>query len=316
MRLRGDETLAVLAGGPSCEREISLLSGRAVWKALTGRGFRAFLLDPMDGFLSVLKKENVRAAFLALHGAFGEDGTVQRLLEGEGIPYTGPGVEASERAFDKVRAQRLFGERGILVPPHFVLRKDGPLPRSGEGSFSLPWVVKPARGGSSMGVSIASDEEGYREACRKAFSYSDVLLVEKYIEGRELTVGILGDEALPVVEIVPKREFYDTEAKYQDSGTVYKVPAPLEPFQAEKLQETALGAYRALGCEAVSRVDILLGPSGDFYVLEVNTLPGLTEKSLLPKAAWAAGIDFPELCVRIIELSLGRIRGDCLMQKS
>ena len=291
--------IAVLAGGPSCEREISLLSGRAVFDALYSMDLSVFMLDPGADVAQKLKKENAQMAFLALHGTFGEDGTIQRILDEAGIPYTGPGARVSEIAFDKARTQRLFREAGIPVPEFRVLTKKDALPEWKK----IPIVVKPSKAGSSVGISIVADRRDLGKALEEAFRYSDEVLAEQYIPGRELTVGFLGDEALPVVEVIAQRKFYDYEAKYGDAGTRYEFPARLGADEERTVVEAATAAYRVLGCDVMGRVDVILGEDGKPYVLEVNTIPGLTAKSLLPKAARARGIDFPDLCVRIIELS-------------
>ena len=299
------EKIAVLAGGVSCEREISLISGQKVLEALSALGFSPLWVDPAEGdFISVLKNERVTLAFLALHGTFGEDGTVQALLEKEGILYTGPGPRASELAFDKSKSQTVFKKEGILVPDFTVFSSLSELLPG--APFKVPFVVKPTRSGSSVGVTIVRDERDYLKAANEAFKYSDGILVEQFIAGRELTVGILGEEALPIVEVIAKREFYDYEAKYRDSGTRYEVPAKLSNAEAEKVSSEALAAYRALKCERMSRVDLILGADGRVYVLELNTIPGLTAKSLLPKAAAQRGIDFSGLCVKILGLALNK----------
>ena len=297
------EKIAVLAGGTSCEREISLISGRNVMEALTSRGLAPLWVDPaQEGFISVLRKEKVTLAFLALHGTFGEDGTAQALLEKEGILYTGPGRRPSELAFDKSQSQAIFKKQGICVPDFvsFSTAREA----LAQASFKMPWVVKPAKSGSSVGVTLVSKPQQYPFAVAEAFKYSDVILVEEFIRGRELTVGILGDQALPIVEVTAQREFYDYQAKYKDSGTRYQVPAELSAAEAEKVRSQALSAYRALECAMISRVDLILGADGRAYVLEINTLPGLTAKSLLPKAAFCAGIDFGSLCVKILGMTL------------
>lgn len=297
--------IAVLAGGPSCEREISLMSGQAVLEALTSKGHSAVMLDPVEGFIPRLKTLEASFVFIALHGAFGEDGTVQRLLEKEGIPYTGSGPAASEMAFNKAKAQSLFRRMGIRVPDFQILKKSG-LP--GIQKLPIPCVVKPAQGGSSVGISLVFEERHAEQAIRNAFRHSDTALAERYVPGRELTVGILGDEPLPIVEIIPRRKFYDYQAKYRDRGTRYETPALLKDETASQVQRIALEAYRALGCAVFARADFMLSKEdGKPYLLEVNTIPGLTGRSLLPKAAKASGVDFPELCVRILELSMNRI---------
>ncbi len=294
------EKIAVLAGGPSCERAISLISGKAVFDALSSIGWPVVMIDAVDDFIAQVKRERISKVFLTLHGTFGEDGTVQRLLEEEGIVYTGDGAGPSELAFDKARAQGLFRHAGIQVPEYLILEK----PTSAVlKKVSWPCVVKPSQCGSSVGVSIIFEQKDFERACESAFQYSDAILVEEYIQGRELTVGILGDQILPVVEVIPSRKFYDYEAKYQDAGTRYEFPAKLTPSQAQKVSQTAWQAYRTLGCQVMARVDIILNDQEEPYVLELNTIPGLTGKSLLPKAAEASGIAFADLCVRILELS-------------
>ncbi len=298
------EKVAVLAGGTSCEREVSLISGKAVYDALSELGYPVFLLDPVGDFIQRLHEENVTFVFIALHGTFGEDGTVQRLLEKEGIAYTGPGPEASELAFDKEAAQKIFEKEGVRIPPFTILRSEADI--SQKLPFEFPVVVKPTKAGSSVGVTIVREPSSYLKACKEAFKYSDAVLVDRYIAGRELTVGFLGEEALPVVEVIAKREFYDYEAKYKDTETRYEFPAKLTEAERRIVAEEAFKAYRALGAEVMSRVDLILGKDGLPYVLEINTIPGLTPKSLLPKAARAAGIHFPELCVKIMALSMAK----------
>ena len=298
------EKVAVLAGGTSCEREVSLVSGKAVFEALTVLGYPVILVDAVDDFISKLQGENVTFAFLALHGTFGEDGTVQRLLESKGIAYTGPGPESSQLAFDKEVAQKTFEREGVRVAPFSILHSEEDLNK--KPVFGFPCVVKPTKAGSSVGVTIVRDASGYKKACHEAFRYSDAVLVDRYIAGRELTVGILGEEPLPIVEVILKREFYDYEAKYHDVETRYQFPAVLTEGERRAVVDEALKAYRALGGEVMGRVDLILGEDGLPYVLEINTIPGLTPKSLLPKAARAAGIHFPELCVKIMSLSMAK----------
>lgn len=294
------QKIAVLAGGPSCEREVSLVSGRAVTDALLSKGYDVFMVDPDKNLVEKLKAEKTTFVFIALHGTYGEDGTVQRILDQAGIPYTGCSADASELAFDKARAQNVLRRAGVRVPDFAVIgraseRKNLP---------AFPVVVKPSRAGSSVGVTLVREAAHLNAAVEEAFRWSDEVLVERYIEGRELTVGILGDEALPIVEIIAQRVFYDYEAKYGDQGTRYECPARLDEATAQRVTDAALSAYRALGASFLSRVDLILSADGRPYVLEANSIPGLTGKSLLPKAARAAGIDFPGLCVKIMEVSL------------
>lgn len=302
MDLKG-EKIAVLAGGTSSEREVSLVSGRAVYEALREKGCDVFLVDPIDkNFIEVLKAAGTTIAFIALHGSFGEDGTVQHLLDEAGIPYTGSGPFASQLAFDKSQAQALFKKLAFRIPEFIVFGKLTDF--RGLRPFSLPVVVKPAMAGSSVGVTIVRQETEYEAACLKAFEHSNKVLVEQFIEGRELTVGILGNRALPAVEVLPKRSFYDYEAKYQDTGTTYECPAKLSARESVRLSQVALDAFHALGCEVMARADFILSRQGEPFLLEVNTIPGLTGKSLLPKAAKASGIEFYDLCTKILELSL------------
>lgn len=292
--------IGILAGGPSNEREISLKSGRAVHDALTEKGFDAILLDVKDDIYDIISRSAIDMAFIALHGRFGEDGTVQRILEEARIPYTGSGVEASRLALDKIASKEIFLKECIPVPEYTVLEKSGRRPARCR-DLDWPVVVKPQFEGSSIGLSIAEDERSFFKALENAFSYGDRVLVEERIKGRELTVGILGQASLPVVEIVTRQGFYDYEAKYKDPVTKYLVPAPIDKGIAERAGELGLKSHRSLGCRSFSRVDMMLDHSGKIFVLEVNTIPGMTARSLLPKAAAEAGIGFTDLCVRILE---------------
>lgn len=302
MRLDKETRIAVLAGGTSCEREISLISGQAVYAALQNAGYNVVLLDPAGNFIEELKQAKIDLVFIALHGSFGEDGTLQEMLDKAGIFYTGSGARASRLAFDKSKAQLIFRENGVSVPKLHLFENKAKTSKP-EG-WEAPYVIKPACCGSSVGVTIVRDETKFEEAVAEAFRYSDIVLMEQFIAGRELTVGILGDEALPVVEVIASRSFYDYQAKYKDGGTRYETPARITPAQEKSIVQEALRANRLLGCQVMSRVDVMLGEDGRPYVLEINTIPGFTGKSLLPKAALANGIDFTELCVRILELSL------------
>ncbi len=293
--------IAVLAGGSSCEREISLISGKAVYEALKAKGYDVLFLDPVGDFVTTLKSQQVSMVFIALHGTFGEDGELQEMLDRAGISYTGSGPRASELAFDKSIAQALFKKEGILVPEFQIFKSTSEASAFTPNHF--PWVIKPASAGSSVGIRIVSKKEDLPEAFAEAFQYSKTVLAEEYISGRELTVGILGDEALPIVEVTPQEKFYDYKAKYNSSETRYEFPARLTREEADLVSDTALRAYRALGCRVMGRVDIILA-DGRPYVLEINTIPGFTGKSLLPKAARAAGIEFGDLCVKIMQLSV------------
>lgn len=294
--------IAVLAGGPSSEREISIKSGRAVYEALKDAGCNVAWVDLNGyGFKRMLKKVAPDIAFLALHGRFGEDGTVQEMLEDISIPYTGSGVVASHSALDKIKSKRIFAKNGIPMPPYKVFSKQR---IKSAKNLSFPIVVKPQNEGSSIGLSIVRSEKEFKGAVNKAFKYSKNIIVEQFIKGREITVGILDNIALPVVEIVPHRDFYDFYAKYKDTKTKYVVPAPLPKSIYLKAQELGLASHNALKCKDFSRVDMILAEDGKIFVLEVNTIPGLTTRSLLPKAAGAIGITFNELCLKFLNLAL------------
>ena len=295
--------IAVLMGGPSAEREVSLRSGTAVANALTVAGAKVVPIDIKDSAFTM--PTNVDVAFLALHGTFGEDGTLQRMLENGGITYTGSGPEASARAFDKIAAKKAFLVAGIPTPKYEVFdRAHTDLQRLAQLGF--PLVVKPSRQGSSVGISIVQEEGDLQEACRIAWHYDDHLLVEQFIPGRELTVGILEGRALPVIEIRPKHDFFTYEAKYTKGQTDYFVPAPLDKNIESQVKSLALRAHDSLGCRDFSRVDLILSENGEPLILEVNTVPGFTETSLVPKAAHAAGIEFPDLCSRLVHLAMAR----------
>lgn len=292
--------IGVLAGGPSSEREISLRSGRAVHDALLAQGLDSVFLDVNNDIDEIIRNSCIDVAFIALHGRFGEDGTVQKMLEEAGIPYTGSGVEASRTALDKAASKDLFIQNFIPVPRHTILTKTG-ADKYDLDEIGMPIVVKPHLEGSSIGLSIVKDKNLLKSAIDKAFEYGSKVLLEGYIDGRELTVGILNDEALPVIEIVPKNKFYDYDAKYKDSATQYLVPAPIPKEISAEARRLGVLSHKALGCRSFSRVDMMMARSGSIFVLEVNTIPGMTERSLLPKAAQATGLRFDSLCVKILE---------------
>lgn len=297
--------VGILAGGPSNEREISLRSGKAVHSALIQEGIDALFLDVRDDVKELLAKNKIDVAFIALHGRFGEDGTVQKMLEYLKIPYTGSNPKASEIALDKVRTKAVFERSGLPVPRYIVFEKSD---FKMEDCYNLrfPMVVKPNLEGSSIGLSVVKDKGGLPRALDKAFEYGDLVLLEEYISGRELTVGILNDEPLPVIEIVTKDNIYDYKAKYNDPETKYLVPAPLNDDTAKRAQALGKEAHLALGCRCFSRVDMMMDSSGNLFLLEANTIPGMTERSLLPKAAQAIGLSFGKLCTTLIEDALKR----------
>ena len=303
--------IGVLMGGCSCEREISLKSGKAVFDALKNYGCHVSALDIAshreDAVLSLLRSPKIDVAFIALHGEFGEDGGIQSLLEKANIPYTGSGVSASRLAINKVLTQNTFKQNGIPVPEFEVFSKNSKINNAVFDRIKyFPVVVKPATQGSSIGITLVDNRKNLAAAIDKALEYDSEILIERYIEGKELTIGILGQTALPVVEIRPKNKFFDFTAKYQAGMTDYIIPAQISKEMTLKVQNAACEAHRVLGCRDFSRVDIVLDGEARFYVLEINTIPGFTATSLLPKAAKAAGIDFTELCLKLIALAYQR----------
>lgn len=285
-------SVAVILGGKSAEREISLTTGRAIAQALRALGHRVEEIDAAGDLVASLRALSPDAAFIALHGRWGEDGTVQGLLEMMSIPYTGSGVAASALAMDKGLTKAMFSARGVPTPRYQLL-----LPGEGERDIRLlpPFVVKPPREGSTIGISIVKNPAGIVAALDEARRYSKEVLVEEFIDGRELTVGVLDSRPLPIVEITPESGFYDFASKYTPGRTSYTCPALLGETEAASVSGAGLKAYEALGCSGAARVDVLLDRSGKPWVIEVNTIPGMTPTSLLPKAAAAAGIDFGAL---------------------
>jgi D-alanine-D-alanine ligase len=297
--------IGVLAGGASNERDVSLRSGNAVYRALLDEGLDAILLDVKNDARDIIRKSCIDVAFIALHGRFGEDGTIQKLLEDADIPYTGSGVEASRLALDKISSKEIFSRCGIATP-RYVISEREKFNIDEAGKLNYPIVVKPQLEGSSIGLSIVSEKRLLKEAADKAFQYGERIILEEYIHGRELTVGILDDKALPVIEIVTEKHLYDYSAKYKDPDTRYLVPAPIDKASYENAQQLGSAAHNALGCSSFSRVDMMMDGSERIFVLEVNTIPGMTERSLLPKAAQAAGLRFGELCVKILKDTLSK----------
>jgi D-alanine-D-alanine ligase len=290
--------VAVLLGGPGSEREVSLRSGAAVARALRSLGATVEEVDVRDANLSL--PPGIDLAYNMVHGTFGEDGQIQEVLERLGVPYTGEGIRGSQLAFDKILSKTRFDEEGVPTGQwHVINANKGP-------RFNPPFVVKAPRQGSSVGVHIIRDMKALPAALDDCFRFGEEVLVEEFFPGRELTVGILGDEALPAIEIVPNEGFYDYQHKYTKGASQYFVPAEIGAEATRAVREAALAATRALGLEVYSRVDVLLAADGRLNVLEINTIPGMTETSLLPKAAAVAGLDFPALCERIAALSLHR----------
>jgi D-alanine-D-alanine ligase len=287
--------IAVLKGGPSAEREVSLRSGAAVAEALREAGYN--VTEVMVDDAGFVVPDGTDLAFLALHGTFGEDGQVQEILAARGIPYSGANAEVSRLAFDKEKTKEKLREQGVPTP-------DGQLVRSLEEiTLPPPVFIKPNAQGSSVGSHPVTTREELASALADALTFDTAVLVERFIRGRELTVGVLGDQVLPIVEIRPLDGFYDYTNKYTKGRTEYFCPAPLPEEITSLIQQYALKAHRAIGYPVYSRVDFLLEEDLFPSCLEVNTIPGMTATSLLPKAAAAVGIDFPQLCRRIVELS-------------
>jgi len=293
--------IAVMMGGLSREREISLKTGKAILRALTEKGYHAISIDVGPDIADVLMKEKIESVFLALHGRFGEDGTVQGMLELMRIPYTGSGVLASALALHKIMAKKVFLYEKIPTPLFEALGREEVEKKSlRASSLSLPVVVKPAREGSTIGVSIVKKEEDLLPALKEAGKYDDEILVEKFMEGKEITVGVLEDIPLPIIEIVPRSGFYDYHSKYTKGETQYLIPAPMSREKYLYAQEISLKAFKALGCSGCARVDLMTDAEENPFVIDVNTMPGMTETSLLPKAAGYAGIPFEDLVERIL----------------
>ncbi|MDD5561195.1 MAG: D-alanine--D-alanine ligase [Candidatus Omnitrophica bacterium] len=308
MEMKEFGRVGVLMGGPSSEREISFKSGKAVLSALRDSGVEAagidIVTDNREDNIRLLDSYNLDCAFIALHGRFGEDGAIQEILEQLNLPYTGSGVNASRLAMDKIGALRIFEAGKLYVPRSQSLGRSAyNKNKDFKNELGFPLVVKPANHGSSIGLSIVEFEEAMPAAISLAFQFDERIVIEEYIPGRELTVGVLDETALPVIEIVPKHKFFDFEAKYQAGLTDYIVPAALDEKAARKVQQAALEAHKLLGCFGCSRTDIILSRDNLSYVLETNTIPGMTSTSLLPKAARIIGIDFNRLCLKLLELA-------------
>jgi len=287
-------------GGPGAERDVSLRSGGAVAKALRTRGALVEEVDITGPEFNL--PAGTELAYNMIHGTFGEDGRLQAILDARRIPYTGEGEAGSRLAFDKIASKRRFEAAGVPTARWEMIAKGS------QPSLPLPFVAKPPREGSSVGVHIIEEISAIAPALDDCFSRDNEVLIEQFIKGSELTVGVVGDEAFPVIEIVPKVDFYSYENKYTKGASEYFCPARLDAETTAKVQKAALAAHRSLGLEVYSRVDVLLDAAGNAFVLEVNTIPGMTETSLLPKAAAAVGIDFPNLCERIAALSLKRFK--------
>lgn len=292
--------VAVLMGGPSAERDVSLKSGNAVLAALKRQGVDAHGMDADKSSVRLLEDGKFDRVFIALHGRWGEDGVIQGLLEVLDIPYTGSGVLGSALGMDKLRSKYLWLAAGFPTP-EFVVLEPGTDLNQVAAKLGLPVFVKPVREGSSLGVSKAKTVAELKAAREMAAKYDDKVIAERFIDGAELTCGILGDLALPLIRIETDREFYDYEAKYILDTTRYVCPCGLPANQERTIQQLALRVFAAIGCSGWGRVDFMLDKAGHPYALEVNTVPGMTDHSLVPKAAKQAGMNFDELVIRILE---------------
>ena len=297
-----NKKIAVLKGGPGSERAVSLATGTGVGKALRSLGAIVTEVDVENSDFAL--PNDIELAFIALHGTFGEDGQVQQILEDRGVPYTGEGVAESRLAFDKIPSKEKFTTHGVATPSWEIIHL-GQQP-----SLPLPYVIKAPRQGSTVGVYIVNEASQVATALSEAAKYDNEFLVEEFIPGRELTIGVVGDLALPILEIIPKSGFYDFNDKYPflnpqgGGGAQHICPAEIPGALASRIQDLALLACVSLGLKVYSRVDVRLSERSEPFVLEINTIPGMTEASLLPEAAAVAGISYPELCRRVIELSL------------
>lgn len=303
-----NQVVAVVMGGPSAEREVSLNTGAAIANALREYGYTNVVeidLDPRN-FGKQLAESKAEVVFNAVHGLYGEDGRLQTLLEIREMPYTGSGMIASVSCMDKVITKRMLRDAGISTPACLIVnKKESGIKEKIMQRFSLPVVIKPASQGSSIGVEIVKEENQLDEALANAFKYSRDILVEEFIGGKELTVSMMQKDgevvALPVIHIAPHSGMYDYHSKYTKGATEYICPADLDEETTKKVQEISKQAYEVLDCSGVARADVMLDEAGNGYVLEINTVPGMTATSLVPKAAAAAGISFPELCNIILQ---------------
>ncbi|MBN3068424.1 D-alanine--D-alanine ligase [Pectobacterium brasiliense] len=303
------EKVAVLLGGTSAEREVSLLSGQAVLAGLKEAGINAHAVDTRDVSVTTLKEEGFSKIFIALHGRGGEDGTLQGVLEFLGLPYTGSGVMASALTMDKLRTKQVWQAVGLPVSPYVALDRRQYSETAANALLAkfthlgLPLIVKPSREGSSVGMSKVNTLSELPAALEEAFRHDDDILIEKWLSGPEYTVAILGDDVLPSIRIQPAGTFYDYEAKYLSDDTQYFCPSGLPDDQEQALAGLAMAAYRAVGCSGWGRVDFMLDSDGAFYLLEVNTSPGMTSHSLVPMAARQRGLTFSQLVVKILEFA-------------
>lgn len=305
MALVTTKKIGVLLGGLSSEREVSIASGTAILKALHEKGYHAVAVDVGRDVAEKIHEQGIEAAFIALHGKFGEDGAIQGMLEVMGIPYTGSGILASALGMNKTVSKQVFRSQGLLVGPYEVIYAgSADKAHSIVSQLRYPVVIKPHAEGSSVGVSLVFKNEEVTPAVELAFKYGDEILIEKFIKGKEVQVGILGARALGAIEIVPKRTFYDYAAKYEKGMSDHFFPARIPEADYQRTLEAGTAAHRAIGCRGYSRVDFIIDESGVPHILEVNTLPGMTATSLLPEIAKGVGISFPDLVEEILRLAL------------
>ncbi len=292
--------IGVLLGGESSEREVSLKTGKAILAALLRLGYQAVPLDMKGNWSGIIDKSAIDLAFIALHGKWGEDGAVQGLLEILEIPYTGSGVLASSLCMSKLMTKRVLSEAGVVTPDYTLLERGFDSKKDFPGEISVPCVVKPDREGSTIGVSIVYDETDLKKAVSEAFQYDTRIIVEKYIGGREITVGLINGKVLPAIEIIPTSGFYDYASKYTKGATEYVCPAKIDESVLEKAYIATGTAAKVISLKGGARLDFIIDKEGDTYFLEVNTIPGMTETSLLPKAAKATGMSFDDLVENIL----------------
>ncbi|CAM5617543.1 D-alanine--D-alanine ligase OS=Stutzerimonas stutzeri OX=316 GN=ddl PE=3 SV=1 [Stutzerimonas stutzeri] len=296
--------VAVLFGGKSAEREVSLKSGAAVLQALQAAGVDAFGIDVGDDLLQRLDRERIDRAFIVLHGRGGEDGSMQGLLECAGIPYTGSGILASALAMDKLRTKQVWQSLGLPTPRHAALASVEDC-HAAAAALGFPLMVKPAHEGSSIGMAKVDDVEALVAAWREASRFDSQVLVEQWIQGPEFTIAVLRGEVLPPIGLGTPHSFYDYDAKYLASDTQYRIPCGLDPVREQQLKDLSARACEAVGVRGWARVDVMQDANGDFWLLEVNTVPGMTDHSLVPMAARAAGLDFQQLVLSILDDSVG-----------
>lgn len=302
-----DKKVGVLMGGTSSEREISLRSGMAIYNAFKEMGYNSVSIDAGKDVADDIKREKIDVAFIALHGGCGENGAIQGLLEIMGILYTGSGILASALAMDKISSRRIFEQQGLKVPRYVVIERGISDFRPQISDLRLPLAIKPSSEGSSIGVNIINKMEELKEAVGNAFCYGEKVIIEEFIDGKEIHVGILNNKALGAIEVRPKKGFYSYEAKYTPGLTDYIYPPALSNKEYKDSLELALKSHISLGCDGATRVDLKVNREGIPYILEVNTLPGMTATSLLPKIAQGVGIGFNDLLEKILELALKRV---------